>query len=309
MLKGLKELEDLALKGRKISISVAGAENDSSILSIRHAFGKGFVTPWLVGDKNVISRNAERLGLRIPDEQILHAETPQETAYKAAALVNEKKADCLMKGTIETPLLLKTFLSRDFSLHGKGLLSHITAFEIPRYHKLLFLTDGAMNTAPTMEQKKQILENGISVMKTLGYDKVKVAALSFAEKEDGKTASLQDAGELKRMYEKGLLEEGVILEGPVSFDLAISKASAEKKGYKSPVAGDADLLLMPCLEAANALGKSFTYFGDAKSAGIIVGGAAPILLLSRSDPDSLKYYSILLGVIYSADRRREKADV
>jgi len=297
VLKSLSDMEKLIVPGVRAPIAVAGAESASVLLAVEQAQKRGLVDPLLVGNTEKIQAAAHSAQLDIDSMKIIPADEQTESAYIAVSLVNQGKAKCLMKGTVETALLLKTYLSKEFSLRGEGLLSHVTVFEIPSYKKLLFLTDGALNPAPTLENKVEIIKNCASVARTLGYKLIKVAALSFAEKDDRKTASLSEAAALKKMYLDRGFDEDVIVEGPISFDLAVSEQSALNKGFVSTVAGDADILLLHNLETANALGKSFTYFGQAKSAGIVVGHKAPLILLSRSDSQSMKYYSIVLGVL------------
>jgi len=226
--------------------------------------------------------------------EIMDAASPEEAAYEAAKAVSTKKADILMKGLVDTKVLLKAVLSKDLDLRGGGILSHVMLYEMKSYRKLLLLTDGGMVMKPSLEDKKGIIENTRILGKILDLKPMKIAALSAVEKVNPNLESSTEAHTLKEYYKD---DTDLLVDGPISFDIAISKESADHKGYKGALAGDADVLLVPSLEAGNFLGKSFTYMADAESAGIILGAKFPVILTSRSDSSEAKLNSIALAVL------------
>jgi len=210
-------------------------------------------------------------------------------------MVRNGQADFIMKGLVDTGTLMKAVLNKEWGLRTDSLLSHVMVYEVSTYPKLIYLTDGGMNLYPNLDQKIKIIENGVQVIKAMGNENIKVACLAAKEKADPKMPATMDAFNLKEKYINGEFSEGVIVDGPMALDLAISKESAKIKNYESEVAGDADMFLVPNIEMGNGIGKSMTYFAGGKSAGIIMGAKAPIVLVSRADTHESKLYSIALG--------------
>ena len=215
-------------------------------------------------------------------------------AAKAAALVREGKADLLMKGKLDTAVLLKAVVNKEHGLGKGGVMSHFSIFEVPGYHKLLCPVDGGMMTYPTLEQKKAIIENTVGVLHAMGYECPKVGVLACVEKVNPKMPETVEADALKQMNQRGEIT-GCIVEGPVSYDCAMSKEIAEFKGFDSPVSGDCDVLVAPNIHAGNIMGKLLTVTCGARLAGMMVGAKCPIVMTSRGSSAEEKYLSIVLA--------------
>ena len=203
-----------------------------------------------------------------------------------------------MKGKMQTSDLLKQVVNKETGLNMGKVMSHVGLFEVPNYHKLVVLTDGGMLLHPTLEQKAQIVENAVGALNNMGYENPKVAALCAAEKLNEKAPESVDAAALKEMNEKGEIKDCVI-EGPISYDIALSKEIADFKGFESPVAGDADVLLVPDMAAGNFIGKSWVIQGGGRMTGLVVGAKAPIVLTSRGSGADEKFYSIVFAAAAS----------
>lgn len=288
--------ELLQLKHEEKMILVVVASHDKEVLeAVIEASNLGIIEPILIGDKEKTKKIAKEKDLKIDSYQIINEKDLARSAEIGVKLVRKGKANFIMKGLVDTSTLMKAVLNKEWGLRTKSLLSHVMIYELPMYHKLIYLTDGGMNLYPDLNQKFKIIENSVKLAKILGKTKIKVACLAAKEKVDAKMIATVDGMELKKQYEEGYFEEGVIVDGPMALDLAISKKSAEIKRYKSLVAGDADILLVPNIEMGNGIGKSITYFAKGKSAGIIMGAKVPIVLVSRADTYESKLYSIALG--------------
>lgn len=293
LITSLKEVLSLA-KNQKQCIAVASAEDKDVLVSLSEAERHGMATFLLFGNALKIKEVMEENNLTFRHAEIIHVQSPEEAAYEAAKAVSENRAQMIMKGLLDTKVLLKAVLHKDLGLRGPGLLSHVMVYEVKNYPKLLLLTDGGMVMKPSLKDKEAIIDNAYTLGKILGLAPMKVAALSAVEKVNPHLESSTDAAALKETY-KG--HPGILVEGPLSFDIAISKASAAHKGVTGDVVGDADVLLVPTLEAGNFLGKSFTYMADADSAGVILGAKCPVILTSRSDSSEAKLNSIALAVL------------
>lgn len=281
-------------KNQKKRIAVACAEDKDVLVSLSEAERHGLASFLLFGDALKIRKVMEENNLSFRHAEIIDAKTPEEAAYGAAKSVSDLQADILMKGLVDTKVLLKAVLHKDLHLRGERILSHVMLYEMKNYGKLLLLTDGGMVMKPSLEDKKGIVENTRILGRILNLKPLKVAALSAVEKVNPNLESSTDA-EALTVHFRG--DPELLVEGPVSFDIAISKESAVHKGYRGEVAGEADVLLVPTLEAGNFLGKSFTYMADADSAGIILGAKCPVILTSRSDSSEAKLNSIALAVL------------
>lgn len=295
----LKDLEGLLNLDHKMKLVVAAADEENVLEAVDNAYKRGIIEPLLVGNKENIKNIANNCNIDISSYEIVNANTLEDIAKISVQLVHSKHADFIIKGLIDTSILLTAVLNKEYGLTTGKSLSHVMIYDVQSYHKLLFLTDGGVMTYPDLNMKIDILHNAVTVLKALKYKEYKVACLAAKEKVSKKMPSTIDGDILKNMYLSKEFEDGVIVEGPISLDLAVSSHAAMIKGYKSPVAGDADILLMPNIEMGNGVGKSLTYFANAINAGVIVGASAPIVLVSRSDSYEAKYYSILLGAIIS----------
>ncbi len=301
MISSLEQIVQQAQKTNKMKLAVAAAQDEDILKAVAEAHRLNLVDVILVGDKPKIKEIAKKTKINIESFSIIHKENLAETALETVKLASTGQANFVMKGLLDTSTLLKAVLDKEVGLRTNNLLSHIMIYEIPAYHKLLLLTDGGMNINPSLEEKKKIIDNVLLIAKILGIKEVKVACLAASEKVNKKMLSTVDGAKLKEMAEAGIFGQQVYVEGPIAFDLAVSKEAADIKGFKSPVAGEADILLVPTIEVGNGIGKTLTYMANAKSAGVIVGAKAPVVLVSRSDSVEIKLYSIALGGVVASN--------
>jgi len=302
MIKNFKELLEAAKKQGVARLAVAAAQDADVLKAVAEAKEMGLVEPILVGDQEKIIEIMQKLNITSELYEIIHEPDLIQAARKAVELVSTGEAEFLMKGILQTADILRAVLDKEIGLRTENLLSHVMVYETPSYHKLLFMTDGGMNVAPDLNQKVQILENAVTACKALGMERVNAACLAGAEVVNPKIQATVDAKEIADMRDKWDAM-GVSVIGPAALDLAISKEACEHKGYHAEGAGDADILLVPYYEVGNALGKSMTYFAGAKSAGIIMGAKAPIVLVSRADSSEAKLLSIALGSLISGQNK------
>jgi len=280
----------------KVRVAVVCAHDEHTLESIVHAKKDGLIEPVLVGKEDAIKDILMSLNENPESYIIINRSEIDECAETAIELVNENKANAIMKGKLETGQLMKSILKKEHGLIGDRILSLIGFYETDKYHKLFAVSDMGLNTYPDVEKKKKILENAVSMIKCFGVETPKVAVLASVEKVNPKMPEAVDAAQLKKWNEEGEIK-GCIVEGPISFDLATSREAAEIKGYRSEVAGDADLLLVPDITSGNILVKCLTGFAGAKTAGLVIGAKVPIILTSRSAEASDKYYSIALAAL------------
>ena len=297
MIQKLNEILDQLKGDNKVVLSVASAQDKEVLLAVKDACEKEIIVPILVGDSKKINSIAKEIDFELGDIKIIHSETIEEDAEIAVKLVSNKEANFVMKGLLDTSVLLKAVLNKEYGLRTDSLLSHVMIYQLNNYDKLLLLTDGGMNIYPDYNQKEKIVKNAVQAAKSLGIEDVKVACLAAKEKVNPKMQATVDADLLSKACEAGKFGEGVIVEGPLAFDLAVSKEACEIKGFKSKIQGDADILLVPTIEMGNGIGKAFTYMADAKSAGVVMGAKAPIVLVSRADSHESKLYSIAYGAL------------
>lgn len=296
----INKLENILHKlngDKKVILSVAAAHDEEVLLAIKSAVENHIIIPILIGKENEIRRISKDINFDLNEIKIIQKDTIEECAETAVKLVSSKEADFVMKGLLDTSVILKAVLNKEWGLRTDSLLSHVMVYEIPSYDKLLVTTDGGMNIAPDYNQKVKILKNAIEATKPLELREIKVACLAAKEKVNPKMQATVDARALQEACERGELGKGVVVEGPLAFDLAISKEAAKTKSFESKVAGETDIMLMPTIEVGNGIGKALTYFAGAKSAGIIMGAKAPIVLVSRADSHESKLYSIAYGAL------------
>lgn len=272
------------------TLGIVAADDEHAMEAALEAEKMGLVTPVFIGDEKEIRLILEKLD---PGKSatVISVDDPEKVPYEAVKLVHEGRVKALMKGRIETGTLLKAVVDKDKGLGTGRLMTHVALNEIPSYHKLLVTTDGGMVPYPDLDTKKQIIQNAVEVLNQLGYAEPKVACLAAVEKVNPKMPETLEARALKEMNQKGEIS-GCIVEGPISFDLAFSKDAAEVKGFDSPVAGDADILLVPDITAGNILGKSLVYAANGSMAGIIYGASVPVILTSRGSSTEEKLQSI-----------------
>ncbi|MEI6857380.1 phosphate butyryltransferase [Psychrilyobacter sp.] len=296
----MKSFEEILFKaqqqGKKKVISVAVAQDREVLLSVEEARKKGVVDGILVGDSAKIKKIADELKIDLSNYKIIDKKDDVEAARQAVIEVSSGRADMLMKGLVDTSVVLKAALDKEIGLRGDGILSHVAVFEIENYDRLFFITDAAMNIAPNLETKKKIIDNSVKVARALEIEMPKVACICAKEKMNPKMPDTVDAHELEEMNKRGEIKNCVV-GGPFALDNAVSIEAAKHKGIEHEVAGMADILLAPDIEGGNILYKSISYFARSKGAGLIVGATAPIILTSRADSEETKLNSIILGAM------------
>ena len=300
MIKSLKDLKAQAKNQSKMTLVVAAAEDEDVLSAVMEAKTSNIIDAVLVGEQSSIEAIAKKIEFDLQDVTVVEASGLENIAETSVKLISEGKADFLMKGKIDTSILLKAVLNKDYGLRTDRLLSHVMVYEVPAYHKLLLMSDGGMNIAPNFEQKEDILRNAILVSRALGNQKTYVSCLAAKEKASDKMPATMDGQKLKDQSLDTAYGQDVYVEGPIAFDLAVSKEAATIKGYESPVVGETDILLVPTIEVGNGIGKTMTYMAGAESAGVIMGAKVPIVLVSRADSAETKFYSIALGSVISA---------
>ncbi len=300
MIKNLNELVDAAKVQKTMRLVVAAAQDEDVLLAVVKAAEQEIIDPVLVGDKAKIDEIAKNNNLDLSKYEHINITDLAEVAKVSVEMVKTGKADFVMKGLIDTAILLKAVLDKEVGLRTDSQLSHVMVYEIPAYHKLMFFTDGGMNISPDLNAKVAITKNAIQVAKALGNEEVKVACLAAKEKVNPKMPATVDAKALEEKCIAGEFGEGVIVEGPLAFDLVVSKEAAKTKGFESKIAGETDVVVVPNIEVGNGIGKALSYLGNAKSAGIIMGAAAPVVLVSRADSFEDKLNSIALGSVIAA---------
>lgn len=296
MAKTFEDLMVLAKMHSPKKIAVAGAGDINVLLSIKSALAEAIIDPILIGDQDLIEKIAKEIHLDLEKVEIIDEKDKILVARHATELVSTGKASILMKGLIDTSIIMKQVLDKDIGLRTEKLISHVAIFNMNSYHKMFFLTDGAMNIAPNLEQKKQIIENAVELLKSLNIRTPKVAVLAAKEKITCKMEATVHAGKLATMNKNGEIKD-CIVDGPFALDNAVSKEAAKIKGIESEVSGNFDILLAPDIEAGNILYKSLIFLGGAASAGIIVGTKSPVILTSRADNESAKLHSIVLATL------------
>jgi phosphate butyryltransferase len=294
MITRLQQLVDLARENPPTRVAVAAAAHRLVLQSVQRALTLGLVVPLLVGREEDIREQAEAIGWELADEQIVSTATNKAAAEAAVDLVRQGEADVLMKGYLHTDEMLRAVLQHERGLRTDRLLSHVFVLEVPTYHKLLLITDAAININPDITQKASITQNAVDLARQLGVERPKVAALSSVETINPTIPSTVHAACLSKMAERGQIK-GAIVDGPLAFDNAISAEAASDKGINSPVSGDVDVVVVPDLDAGNILYKNLEYLASARMAGIVMGASAPVVLTSRSDPPRARVYSLALA--------------
>ena len=265
-----------------VPTAVAHPCEASALAGAVEAGQKKLIVPILVGPAAKIAEVAKAAGIDLGGLEIIDATHSHASAEKAVALVREGRAEVLMKGSLHTDELLSAVVSRDKGLRTGRRISHAFLMDVPTYHKVLIVTDAAINIAPTLEDKVDICQNAIDLAIALGVKTPKVAILAAVETVTSKMPATLDAAALCKMADRGQIKGG-LLDGPLAFDNAISKEAAKTKGIASEVAGDPDILLAPDLEAGNILAKQLSFLANADSAGLVLGAKVPIILTSRAD--------------------------
>ncbi len=296
VIKDLDELLERAKQKEAKKIAVAVAQDDDVLAAIKAAKEAGIADAVLVGDEDKITSIAKDLAMDLSDYEVIHEPNEKLAAKKAVELVSSGKAGAVMKGLLGTAGILRAVLDKEKGLRKGKLLSHAAVAKIPGREGLVVLTDPAMNIAPDLMQKVEIIKNAMEVTAALGIEKPKVAALAAIEKVNPDMPATMDAAVLAKMADRGQIKNAII-DGPLALDNAISLEAANDKGIKSAVAGVADILLAPDIEVGNVLYKSLVYFAGLDIAGVLLGAKAPVILTSRADTARTKLLSIALATV------------
>ncbi|TDL82368.1 phosphate butyryltransferase [Peribacillus frigoritolerans] len=294
-------LEDLLEKAAQLenkTVAVASAEDPEVLEAVLEASERGLAEFILFGNKEEIEIMLQERSADAKKFSIKHARSVEQASEFAVKAVFHNEADVLMKGNVPTAVILKAVLNKEYGLRTGKILSHVAVFEVPGYDRYTIVTDAAMNLAPDLEQKKQILANSVMVARKIGIDVPKVAPLAAVEVINPSMQATLDAAALTQMNKRGQIKD-CIVDGPLALDNAVSYEAAEHKGITSAVAGQADILLVPTIEVGNVLYKSLMYFANAKVGAIIAGAKAPIVLTSRADSAESKLYSLALAICSS----------
>jgi phosphate butyryltransferase len=298
VLKNMSDLKAIVEGKPGKKLVLAAAQDQHSLGAVLRAWKDQIIEPIFIGDKEGIQNICFAEGYDITGLRIIHEPDIDKSVEMSVRMLSSKQADILMKGKVGTSSLLRSVLNKEWGLRTGNLLSHIALFEVDTYHKLIAVTDVAMNIAPNLRDKIAIVNNSVSLLHRLGYIMPKVAVLGAVEMVNENMEATLHAALLSKMNQREQIRN-CIIDGPLAFDNAVSLESAQHKGIKSEVAGDTDLLLMPDIEVGNVLYKSLVFFAKAKVASIILGAQVPIVLTSRSDSEQAKYDSILLAAAAS----------
>ena len=290
---------------KPVPTAVAHPCEASALSGAVEAAKLGLILPILIGPRDKIAATAKSAGIELNGFQIVDAPNSHAAAQKAVELVREARAELLMKGSLHTDELMTAVVARDGGLRTGRRISHVFVMDVPTYHKVFLVTDGAINISPTLEDKVDICQNAIDIVHSLGIKKPKVAILAAVETVTSKMPATIDAAALCKMADRGQIK-GAILDGPLAFDNAISKEAARTKGIHSDVAGDPDILLTPDLESGNMLAKQLSFLAKADSAGLVLGARVPIILTSRADSVRSRIASCAVAML-AAHARRQKA--
>ena len=293
MIKNFEQLKEM-LKAMSVKrkVAVVPAQDEHTLEAISHAYRDGMVEPVLIGDEPKIREILAQIGTDADKMTIIHVEDPTEAIQKAADMARDGEVDCIMKGKTETGALMKVLVNRERGIRKNDTMSLLAFMESPNYHKVFAITDVGLLTYPSKDQKKAAIQNAVEAFHALGVEQPKVAILAAVEKVNPKMKETVEAAEIK---EEGV--EGCIIEGPISYDLAMDPASAPIKGYVSPVAGDADLLVVPDIVSGNIAAKTITVIGGGRTGGVVLGAKVPVLLVSRAASADDKYMSIVIAAL------------
>jgi phosphotransacetylase len=287
-----------------IPTAVAYPCEETALASAIDAATQGLIAPILVGPAATIAEIARAKGIDLGGAEIVDVADSHAAAARAVELVREGRAELLMKGSLHTDELLSAVIAKATGLRTGRRLSHVFLMDVPTYHKVLLVTDAAINIAPTLEDKMDICQNAIDLARTFGVERPKVAILAAVETVNSKMQATLDAAALCKMAERGQIKGG-LLDGPLAFDNAISRDAATIKGIVSEVAGDPDILLAPDLEAGNMMAKQLSFLANADSAGLVIGARVPIILTSRADSVRSRVASCAVAVLMAHARRQQ----
>ncbi len=296
MLRNFNEVFDKCKRLETIKLALCGADDYDALSAVIIARELDIIEPILIGDVDAIKQIADSKSISLQGVELVSTNSPEESVEKGIELIRNGDANLIMKGLVKTPVFMKKVLSKDEGLRTDRLISHCYVFESPIHKKLKVLTDGGISPKPDAEQKKSIIKNALLVTEVLEISRTKVALVCASETKNPKIPATAHAMEIVESFEKGEFKDyDVLIDGPFGIDVAFSHDSAEHKKINSEVAGDADVWLMPNLEAGNMTAKTLTTFAQVKNGGILVGTIAPIVLVSRSDSAETKLNAIALA--------------
>jgi phosphate butyryltransferase len=298
----ITNFDDLLAEARRVGpkrIAIAGAEEHEVLLAAQDATQQGFARCILVGNVEKIYQAAREHDISLYGMSLLDEPDSRRTIRRAVLLAAEGEADVLMKGSVSTGSLLSMVLNREIGLRTGRLLSHVGVFEVPGYDRFIFITDGGVNISPTVDQKLEIIYNAVEVAHRLGLKEPRVALLAASELLSPHIPASLDALALTKMAEQGWVE-GALVDGPLALDTAVSPKAAEIAQAKGPVAGHADILVVPDVDTGNMVAKVITFFVRGRMAGVVVGARVPLVISSRADLHEVKLVSMALGVVLAA---------
>lgn len=296
MIKTIDELIKVAKQQETKTLVVACAADEHVLEAVELARKDDIIQGILVGDKEDIVSILTKLNFDPNNYEIIDESDKQEACLISVKLVSSNESYFLMKGLVDTSIILKAALNKEFGLRTNNRISHCSVMEVPTHNKLIFMTDGAMNIAPTLDEKRQIIENSVKIAHAIGIDKPNVGIIAAVEKVNPKMQATLDAAELINMNNEGIIK-GCVVAGPFAIDNAINREAALHKGINHPAAGNVDILVMPQIESGNVFYKTMMFLAGAKSASVIAGAKKPIVLTSRADSTISKYYSIALSAV------------
>ncbi|NLZ49891.1 MAG: phosphate butyryltransferase [Clostridiales bacterium] len=300
----VKNFDDLLAKvksGRVKKVAVAVAQDEPVLEAIKAAQEQGIAEAILVGDQEAIKEIANKIDMDLSKYEIIHETNAAKAALKAVELTSKGDADMVMKGLIDTASFLRAVLNKEVGLRTGKLISHVSVFEIKGIDRLIFLTDAAFNMYPDLKAKVDMINNAVKVAHAVGLELPKVAPVCAVEVVNPDMPATIDASLLAKMNDRGQIK-GCIVDGPLALDNALSEEAAKHKNVGGPVAGKADILLLPNIEAANIMYKTLTYTSDSRNGGLLVGAAAPVILTSRADSFETKTYSIALAALVANNK-------
>jgi phosphate butyryltransferase len=295
VIRNLNGLQEIARKKPVQKLAVAAAEGEHVFKASIKAKNEGIVKPVFIGDKQRIIEIARKLQINASELEIIDSKDQADSCDEAFHLASIGKADIVMKGLVSTSTFLKALLNKNYGLIKNSILSHLAIFETPFYHKILGITDAAINIAPNLRDKAEIIKNAVEAYNNMGVDKPRVGVLAAIENVNPKMKATVHASKLKIMNEKQQIKN-CIVDGPLALDNAVSQSAARHKGIQSDVAGDVDILVTPDINSGNILYKSLNFLGGSVCAALVLGAAVPVILTSRADSDQSKYMSIAFAV-------------
>jgi phosphate butyryltransferase len=296
MIKSINELVLAAKQNETKTLVVACAADEHVLQAVEMARQEDIINGILVGEQDKITAILKDLNYNPSDYEIIDESDKEQACLKAVKLVSSNPSYFLMKGLVDTSIILRAALNKEFGLRTRNRISHVSVMEVPTHDKLIFMSDGAMNIAPTLDEKRQIIENSVTIAHSLGIKTPNVGIIGAVEKVNPQMEATLDAAELVKMNEQGIID-GCHVAGPFAIDNAISIEAAKHKGITSPVAGNVDILIMPRIESGNVFYKTMMFLAGAKSASVIAGAKKPIVLTSRADSKESKFYSIALAAL------------